>query len=313
MKVVKSLEEINLSGLMKGIGLTIGNFDGVHLGHQHFLKSIRDKFHASDLAFTVMTFVPHPKQILCPDQKNYLINNYHDRRELLASLGVEFLVEIDFTRDFSTLSAELFLRNFIVLNKDIKHLCIGHDFAFGQNKQGDHQFIKEYCLRSNIVFDVEDEFSVDGLTISSTVIRDVINGGMVETAMEYLGRPYFLSGVVVKGVGRGRQMGFSTANIKFHRELIYPKPGIYISRTMCEGMMYNSLTNVGFNPTFEHDQKIHVETHILDFDKFIYGEKLQIYFLKKIRDERKFDSVNGLIKQIRVDVDKAQKYFGEGE
>ncbi len=309
MKVVQSLLDVCSEKSSRQIGLTIGNFDGLHQGHRFFLQSLKEKCIQNNLLFVVMTFVPHPRQILFPDQKNYLINTYEDRRNLFDSFGVDYLVEVGFTRDLSMLSPIDFMNEHIFKQKNLACLYVGHDFAFGENKSGDHQFIEKICKDKKVTFAIQKEFKIDGDIVSSTLIRDTINGGNVVKAIDLLGRKYFIKGVVIKGAGRGKQIGFPTANIKFDRELIFPGGGTYITRTICNKMTYDSLTNVGYNPTFGKNQPVSIETFIFDFDKFIYGEELQVQFLERIRSEVKFDSANALIDQIRSDVKLARDFF----
>ncbi len=256
-----------------------------------------------------MTFVPHPHQILSSNFKHYLINSYPERRSMLESLGVDFLIEIDFNRDFSTKRPEDFLEQFVFASDKIKEIHLGHDFAFGMNKQGSFDLVKEMGQARNIVVVVEEEYKDKDLQISSSRVRELIREGKMIEAAKFLGRPFYLSGPVIKGEGRGKKIGFPTANLQLDTDIIVPMRGVYITRTTIKGMTYNSLTNIGKNPTFNDQDVIHVETFILDFDQDIYGESLSISFLEKIRDEKKFESVNGLIEQLNHDVEKAKKYF----
>ncbi len=308
MKIYESLEKLFADTGFKDVSLTIGNFDGVHLGHQKFLREIKKTSDQEKLKFIVLTFVPHPLIVL-KAKTSFLINSYLERRSILESLGVDALVEIDFTRDFSSLSPESFLDTFIFSNKEIKKVFLGHDFLFGANKTGDHDLFKKMASKFNVGLKIQEEFKLNDNIISSTVIRDHISAGKIEEANSLLGRTFYLNGFIVRGQGRGRQIGFPTANLGFEKDFICPGRGVYVSQINIKGMVYHSLTNVGYNPTFNEDKKVNIETHILDFNQDIYGDNVKVHFFKKIRDEIKFASVNELIRQIDQDVEKAKSYF----
>jgi riboflavin kinase / FMN adenylyltransferase len=308
MIIIKKIEELEKNYNEDKLQVTIGNFDGVHVGHREFLSRIADDCKKSKSKFVVVTFIPHPVQIL-KAQSGFLINTYSERRELLAECGVDYLLEIDFTRDFSTLSPETFLKNYIFAIPGVHKIYLGHDFAFGANKSGDHKLAKDYCEKVNVQLILQDEFKCQGEVVSSSVIRSSIQKGEMEKVRSFLGRNYFLSGRVIKGQGRGRQIGFPTANMEYDKELMIPAGGVYITQTRIKDMVYNSVTNIGINPTFNMGHAINIETHLLDFSRDIYGEELRVSFLKKLRDEKKFSSVNDLIAQIDHDVKVAREYF----
>lgn len=310
MKLIKDLKEIDGLGKIN-IGLTIGNFDGVHLGHRHLLQHVKEICLKKNLKFVVMTFIPHPHQILSPKFQHYLINSYEERRVILASLGVDYLVELDFDRDFSTKTPEEFLKSYILHFQGVREFFIGHDFAFGVNKQGGFDFIKKTCASIGINVEIQSEFELKNEKISSSIIREKLKNGQIEMANQLLARPYFLEGRVVKGAGRGKQIGFPTANLDLNQEITVPQLGVYITQTIYKGMKFNSITNVGMNPTFSDVNKINVETNLFDFTDDIYGENIRVNFLKKLRPEKKFESVNKLIDQIRIDVETAKRYFNE--
>lgn len=291
-----------------GIGLTIGNFDGVHIGHQQLLQKIKRDCEAKDLKFVVVTFVPHPQKILQPEKDRFLINSYEQRRQLLEAIGVDFLVEMKFTRDFSTLPPEDFLEKYLLSYPGLRNFYLGYDFAFGANKQGGFDLAKTLCQTRNVHVEIQAKFELDGIVVSSSRIRQKLSEGALAEADKLLGRPFHLEGVVVKGEGRGKKIGFPTANIQVSPDLIIPSNGVYVTRTIYKGMTFQSVTNIGHNPTFKDTQVTHIETNLFDFDTDIYGETLEILFLGKIRDERKFPTVNDLISQIRADVEKAKNH-----
>lgn len=308
MIVIKKINELKSIYAEGKIEVTIGNFDGVHLGHQEFLSRINQDCKQTKAKFVVITFVPHPVQIL-KAHTGFLINTYIERRELLAQCGVDYLLEIDFTRDFSTLLPEEFLEKYVFSFSGIEKIYLGHDFVFGANKSGDYKLARSLCEKKNIGLILQDEFRLDNHATSSSVVRGAIAGGEIEKANALLGRPYFLAGRVIKGQGRGKQIGFPTANMDYDKELIIPANGVYVTQTTIRDMTYNSVTNIGINPTFNMGQVINIETHLLDFNRDIYGEEMRVSFLKKIRDEKKFSSVNDLIYQIDMDAKAAKDFF----
>lgn len=291
------------------IGLTIGNFDGVHLGHRNLLEKIKRDCVANKLLFVVVTFIPHPQKILQPDKERFLINSYDQRRKNLEALGVDVLVEFKFTRDFSTLGPEEFLDKYLLNYPKLKNLYLGYDFAFGANKGGGHDLAKAICLPRGIKVEIQPKFELNSKVISSSLIRDNLMNGEIEMVNSLLGKPFSLEGVVVKGEGRGKKIGFPTANIQVSMDLIVPQKGVYVTRTKYKDMTYQSVTNIGNNPTFKDTEHIHIETNLFDFNSDIYGEMLEIEFLKKIRNEKRFPTVNDLINQIKEDVMVAKNFL----
>lgn len=283
----------------KPIALTIGNFDGVHLGHQHLIRSIRAKI-SSDEKLAVMTFIPHPLEILGP-LDSFLLNSYSDRRELFEGKGVDYLLEVKFSRDFSTLRPEEFLDRFVLSSPNVKKLFLGYDFSFGANKAGNFDFAKKYLECKGVevhMLDASHELNPP----SSTLIRNLLINGDIQKANELLGRPFYLSGRVVKGAGRGRLIGFPTANLEVERNRLIPKNGVYASYVTRSGQRIKSITNIGFNPTFTEEKIKQVETFIFDFNDDLYGETLKVELIQKIRDEKKFSSATELVAQIKADV-----------
>ncbi len=305
MKVLQNLLDIPSS---PEIGVTIGNFDGVHLGHRELLQKIKSDCLKKNVLFVVITFVPHPQKILRPEKERFLLNSYEQRRSQLKELGVDYLIEMQFTRDFSTLPPEDFLSHFIFSYPKLRSFYLGYDFAFGANKQGGFDLVKDICVPRGIHVEVQPKFEFHGKVVSSSLIRDDVLSGRMDEANLMLSRPFHLEGVVVKGEGRGKKIGFPTANIQASPDVIIPQKGVYVTRTIHNGMTYQSVTNIGINPTFKDTEILSVETNLFDFETDIYGEPLEIQFMHKLRDERKFPTVNDLIAQIRSDVEAAKKF-----
>jgi riboflavin kinase/FMN adenylyltransferase len=301
MNIVKDVKELQNIVQNHKVCITIGNFDGVHLGHQDFLNQIKKNAEQVDAKFIVITFIPHPAQAL-KGQSGFLINSYEERRQLLEKQGVDYLLEVDFTRDFSSLKPKEFVDNYISIFLNIYCVYLGHDFSFGANKSGDHQIAQKIFTEKNIQLKLQDEFKLENNTISSSEVRACLRKGNVEAANTLLGRSYFLMGRVIKGQGRGKQIGYPTANLGYDREVLLPSKGVYLTRTQINDLVYLSVTNVGANPTFNTENEIHVETHLLNFSRDIYGEVVKVSFLQKLRDEKKFQTVNELVAQINADV-----------
>lgn len=308
MKIINDLSQIQ----DESFSLTIGNFDGVHLGHRSLINSLKDQSRSSGLKIAVMTFIPHPIEILGQSVRNYFISSYEQRRIELKNLGVDYLIEINFSRDFSTLSSDDFLSQYVFSNKQIKVFFMGYDFAFGSQKSGNLDYVINYLSQRSMldrVF-VKDQppFKVNDLTVSSSLIRNKILFGEITLANRLIGKNFSRKGFVVKGDGRGKKIGFPTANIRFDEKLIIPSVGVYVTTVKYKDFSYNSVTNVGVNPTFVQRASISVETHILDFDDLIYGEEIEVTFLSKIRDEKKFTSIDELVDQINRDILLRRQY-----
>jgi riboflavin kinase/FMN adenylyltransferase len=302
MKIISSLKEID-----KNFSVTIGNFDGLHVGHQTILKHMVDDSKKNGLELCVLTFKPHPQKILNPSSSRFLISSYEAKRKLLEKVGVSYIYEVEFDRDFSTQTPAEFVNNYLSKSEHFKRFYAGYDFAFGAGKSGSLETLKNQ-LDESVEIVEQSKFTKNGKKVSSTEVRGNISTGDFEVVTELLGRPFELEGIVVKGEGRGRKIGFPTANIKVDTDLIIPPNGVYITKVIIEGMTYNSITNVGFNPTFNDGQSINIESNLFDFDNFIYGETIRLFFYKKLRDEKKFSSVNDLVSQIKTDVTQAKEF-----
>lgn len=298
MRIINSLTDINDEKII----LSIGNFDGVHVGHQRFLKEIKADCDRLNAKFVIITFIPHPVIVL-KARSSFLINSYEERRNLLEDQGVDYIIEIPFTRDFSTLGPKEFLKQNIFTHKNLLKIYLGHDFAFGANKSGGHKIVEENCKKNNVDFFVQEEFHSEKESVSSSNVRKSLTDGDCKQASKLLGRNFFVSGKIVKGAGRGKQIGFPTANLEVQQDRTFPQIGVYATKVKIKDCVYLSLTNIGKNPTFTDSDVVNIETYILDFDMDIYGETLVVEFESKIRDEKKFSSVNELISQIKKDVD----------
>jgi len=309
MRIVSSLNEIKgAAGETPALAVTIGNFDGVHRGHQTLLRNLKDHTQPRGLALVAVTFTPHPRKILQAPPEGFLLCSDNQRRRWLKEAGVDWLVELPFTRDFSTLSAAEFLDKHILVHPALQEIYLGWDFAFGAHKSAGAAEVRAHCASRPIKVEVCPRYSVGTLQVSSSLIREYLSKGQMPEAQEMMGRPFSLEGVVVKGEGRGKRLGVPTANLQLSVDLMLPARGVYVTETVSRGMVYKSVTNVGKNPTFKDDGPSWVETHILDFDGDIYGETLEVRFHKRLREEKKFASVDELLAQIHRDIGSAREH-----
>lgn len=296
---------------LKASVLTIGSFDGVHLGHQKLLKKLVQTAKENNTVSVAVTFRPHPRTVLRPTEPHHRLFDYRDQVEMMTDLGVDLLIEEKFSKDFSLMTAEEFLQNYIIKNFNPKHLVVGYDFSFGHSREGNIQLLKNFCDSHGIGLTVVEPLILENQIVSTTQIRLYLEHGQIAEANRFLGRSYYLRGPVRVGNKRGRTIGVPTANISPEIEFI-PRKGVYVTRAYLEGEIYNSVTNIGFNPTFENtDSYMKVETHIFDFDRDIYGAHIKIELLQFLRDEMKFNSIDALKSQIMQDMQAARKYGHE--
>lgn len=281
----------------------IGNFDGVHLGHLSLLKRAKEIAEKYKVKFGVYTFWPHPQSVLNPKATPALICTREKKMALLEQSGVEYVVEESFTRDFSRFSAREFANEILLGALDAKGIVTGENFRFGYKARGKPRILGEWLEPKGVVCDVLSPVSVDGVICSSSQIRDYVTQGKITAANRLLGRSFSLTGKVEKGAGRGKKVGIPTANLGGISTIV-PSSGVYATKIKIEddSKSYIAATNVGTRPTFDGDNEIHVESHILDFSQNIYQKKAEVFFFDKIREERKFSSVRELILQIQQDI-----------
>ncbi|MFA6412734.1 MAG: bifunctional riboflavin kinase/FAD synthetase [Syntrophales bacterium] len=296
----------NIPEELTGSYLTIGNFDGVHRGHQYLFQHLVNQARNAQRPAVVLTFDPHPKMVLHPDRRPfYLITSIEEKIRLIEAQGVDGLIIIPFNLDFSKTTAREFVCDLLWGKLRIKKILIGHDYTFGKGKEGNEAFLVAHGQKLGFGVEVMRAFQVDETTISSTLVRNAILAGDVKAAASWLGRPYNLVGGVVAGHNRGAGLGFPTANIEPEKVLV-PAGGVYAALARIDDKTYGSVLNIGMNPTFD-DNQMSIEVHILDFKGDIYGKSLEILFIEKLRDEKKFNGPAELIAQIRKDVEQARK------
>lgn len=292
--------------------VTSGTFDGVHVGHQTILSRLKEIARKNNGETVLITYWPHPRLVLYPEQTDLkLLNTFEEKADLLREQGIDHLLRIPFTKEFSKLTSEEFIKNILVNTIGTKKLVIGYDHRFGKNREGSFEHLKE---NSSIYgFDVEEisRQDIDNVGVSSTKIRTALLEGDTATSTELLGRPYSISGRVVKGEKIGRIIGFPTANIEVDSQhKLIPADGSYAVKVHYRNQTYQGMLNIGYRPTVNGKTRT-IETHLFNFNEDIYGETISIDFIKRIRDEIKFSDVEELKKQLASDKSLAIKILNE--
>ncbi len=287
----------------------IGIFDGAHRGHQYLIKQMLATARRLRAKPIVITFFPHPAHVLRPDIKLGYLTSLQDRFRLLGDMGVAACVVVHFNRSFAGIQPEKFIKDILIEKLKVKAVFVGNDFRFGKDRSGDILLFQRLAPTYGYEMHAVSALKQGDEIISSTRIRKLIGEGKLNGAARLLGRKVFLSGPVVKGSERGNGLGYPTANIAYEADILPPQ-GVYIVRAFVGRKSYPAIANIGTRPSFENqDPKIHLEVHILDFSRDIYGKHVEVEFLKKIRSEKKFSSVQKLIQQIRKDEAFARKYL----
>src|SRR5712671_590570 len=289
--------------------LTLGVFDGLHLGHQLIMKTIVERARATDAVPTVITFDPHPRALLHPESAPPLLQTFDQKIEALGVLGIEQTIVIRFDQNFAQIRAEDFLRAVIADRLHAKEVYLGCGFAFGHGREGNIDLLRRVSQGLGFFADEVPEVRLRGRRVSSSRIRALLQEGRVNLARRMLGRPYGVEGRVVRGAERGVTLGFPTANLHPQNRVI-PRNGVYVTATLIEGQWRRSVTNIGTRPTFESAAATSVETFVMNWSGDLYGDVLRVRFLHRLRDEKKFGSVDELKSQIERDVARAHGYFG---
>lgn len=298
MRIFEHLSEIEND---KNTVLTLGTFDGIHLGHQALVKAVAEKAKEIGGRNLVITFFPHPKKVITGNDVKVL-TTLDEKKILLKQLGVENLFIINFTKDFSKQTAEEFLKNYVINSIGVKEIVIGYDHHFGKGRGGNEETLKEMGNEFGFSVSVIDEYRLGGEVISSTKIREAVSSGDAVRANRFLGRRYSFSGTVVEGDKRGRELGFPTANIEIgDKEKLLPQIGIYAVKFFVDDESYNGLLSIGKRPTFYEEGRIIPEVYIYDFNKDIYGRKVTVELVEKIRGEEKFNTAEELIARMNED------------
>lgn len=295
---------------LNGNAVALGNFDGVHIGHQELINSNINEAKKRNLKSTVLVFRNHTKEILKKngDSKIQLLTSFDQKIDILKGFGLDTLYIADFNENLMKLSPEEFVDNILLKKLNTKLVTVGFNYRFGYKASGDVELLKKIGLDKGIDVNITPPVYVGDEIVSSTAIRNSIKAGDIKKANRFLGRNFTIMGSVVKGKNRGRKLGFPTANIKLIDNYVLPKQGVYITNTIVDGEKLISLTNIGYNPTFNEDE-LKIETYILDFNGNLYGKTLQIQFIDFIRDDVKFNTAQELIEQIEKDVKYIKTYY----
>jgi len=319
VKIYKSTEEFKN---VENPVVTTGTFDGVHLGHRTILNRLKEIAARNKGETVLLTFFPHPRMVLYPDDNDLkLLNTQNEKIKLLENAGIDHFIIIPFTKEFSRLTAVEFVRDILVNKIGVKKLVIGYNHHFGRNREGTLEQLKEYAPAYGFEIEEIPAQEVDNVNISSTKIRDALLDGDIQTANLYLGYDYFLSGNVIKGRQVGQTLGFPTANIEVEETYkLIPADGVYavkveLDREIHKGLphkeerLYRGMLNIGVRPTLhkegDGERKKSIEINIFDFDDDIYDQRLTVYFKARIRDEKKFDDLEALKKQLLIDKEKS--------
>ncbi len=287
--------------------VTIGNFDGVHLGHQILFSEVVSKAYKNKGTSVAITFTPHPLNVVRPDFAVKLISNCDQKRELIEMAGIDVLIIIPFTPDFATTTAVDFVDLVLIGKIGLQELVVGYDYAFGKGREGDIEFLKKQGAEKNFPVSVVEPHYVNNVLASSTKVRELVSAGKMREVKKLLGRHYQIRGEVIRGKQRGgTELGFPTANLHISEEDLRPKHGVYVTQVIYDGKCYGGVLNIGYNPTFG-EERLSAETHIFDFNQDIYGKPIKINLLQFLRGEQKFNGPVELAAQIGKDVYQAKE------
>ena len=307
MKVIHSAQELETG--TKRVCLAIGFFDGVHLGHQQIIRQTLTDARQHEGVALVITFDNHPNTVVAPTRVPPLIYSLEKKLQTIESLGADALLLVHFDQPFSRQTGEEFIRTLAANLQHIGSVCVGTEFTFGNKRSGNVELLRSLGAQLNFAVHGVSAVSLDGQAVSSTRIRQAIKAGDLDSASQMLGRTYSLSGAVVKGDAVGHQLGFPTANIEASG-LVLPPDGVYAAHVELQGCTYRAVLNLGYRPTLQSPAPVHrVEAHLLDFSGDLYGKNLEITFVEKLRDEKKFGSLQELQDQIVKDVAHARELF----
>lgn len=302
MKIIRGTK--NIAGPLPYPVVALGNFDGVHIGHQVIFRRVAEIAHGKDGSAVAFTFQPHPLKIIAPDKVPPLLTTFRKKMELIAVCGIDHVICANFNRKFADQAPRDFAKNVLVEAIQVKEVVVGIDYSFGKGGAGTLSYLKKMGEEFRFLVHVIEPVKIGGHRISSTRVRELLESGAVEAARELLGRDYSINGPVIHGHKTGRGIGFRTANIDTSKVQI-PGTGVYAVRVQHHQKTYSGVVNIGFNPTFNRD-RLSVEAHIFDFDENIYGAAVEIFFIERIRGEIAFESTEKLVAQIKQDIETAK-------
>ena len=289
--------------------VSVGTFDGLHQGHRIIIDKTVQKAREQDAYSVIFTFWPHPQEIILPEKKIYYLNTFQEKIDQFSKTGIDYLILFPFNHRFSQLPYQQFIKDYLVDQLKMKYFLVGYDHHFGKNREGYFDNLTKIAKQNNFEIEKVKRQTVQGSTASSTAIRNLLKEGDVQKANDLLTYAYYLSGKIKKGKGIGKTIHFPTANIEYSHNKLIPKNGVYIGTATYKDTDYKAICNIGFNPTINQDKELSVEVHILDFNQNIYNQDVTFTFLKRLRDEQKFDSIEILRQQIEKDKASCLSYF----
>lgn len=287
--------------------VTIGNFDGVHLGHQQILRGVFERARRADMLAAVLTFYPHPARVLRPDAAPALLSTLLQRLAAFEAAGIDAALVARFDAELAKLSAGEFVQRYLVETMRAKAILVGGNFRFGHRQAGDVRLLSEMGSECGFGVEIIAPVIVDGTIVSSTAIREAVREGRMENAARLLGGPFPLEGEIRPGTGQGRKLVVPTLNLATEQECL-PKMGVYATETVVEGKAYRSATNVGVRPTFD-GTRLAIESHLLDFSRQLTGGRMEVRFWTRLRDEQKFAEPEALRNQVLKDIEQAREFF----
>lgn len=306
MKIYFEIEAIDPD--IRETSVALGTFDGLHIGHAEVLNRMKSSAAQKGLKSFVYTFSNHPRELLSPDNVPSKIMDIDEKVQIFTRIDVDYLALVKFDETQIEYEPEEFIKEILIEKLNMKHLTVGYDYRFGKAASGDVNVLMSLSEKYGYTYEIVQPIMRSDVRISSTLIRELLQDGRIEEANFYLGRSHFVKGTVVRGKGLGNKLGFPTANLRIKENISTIKPGVYITETVWLGRTYPSVTNVGFNPTFEQTG-IHLETYILGIDREMYDQVIEVHFLKRLRDELKFKTVDDLVEAMQVDLAKTKTYF----
>ncbi|NLK20809.1 MAG: bifunctional riboflavin kinase/FAD synthetase [Epulopiscium sp.] len=304
---MKYISNVNISQNLPSV-ITLGNFDGIHLGHRKLINTVKKVGEDMGLQSIIFSFYPHPQIVLNKGNFPGMIFSRNEKKKRLEEIGIDTYIEHPFTKEFANISPEEFVEKILIKELNTKIIVIGTNNKFGKKQKGDIHFLREREKQWGISVIEMTPVLYDNAIVSSTRVREELLKGNIEKVNELLEVSYSIIGKIVKGRNLGHKLGYPTANILPYKDRIYPPEGVFITRTKYKAKVYNSVTNIGFNPTVNGKVK-NIETHMIDFNKSIYDEEIEVEFHKWIRKEQKFSNLQGLMSQLKLDVNESKRYF----
>ena len=302
MRVIRDLSRAyNFDNL----SIALGNFDGIHIGHRKIIQATVNMAKQSHGCAALFTFYPHPLKVLKESKEPFIIQTFKKKMQIVRQMGIDMVVCAKFSKNFANMHPEVFVKDILIDSLKIKNVCVGYDYTFGKYGKGTVNSLREYAKKYDFNVHIIPPVKIDGIIVSSSRIREFLRAGQIKAANLFLGRNYTITGVVKRGDERGRVLGFPTANIYPHNEILL-KNGVYAAYVYINDKKYKSAVNIGSNPTFS-GVNVHIEAFIFDFNKDIYGEKITIEFVDFLREEVKFKKISDLTDRIKLDIKESKK------